>query len=69
MLIKYRSKFHAFLSRSFCNNSESVCAVILIILFSIRYLIPEINSSSVISLLDHHPALFLTQAGIVFNES
>ena len=33
-----------------------------------RYFIPEINSASLISLLDHHPALFLTQDGMAFKE-
>ena len=68
MSFKYCSKFHAFLSNSFFISSEFVGALTLIILFSIRYFMPNRKSSSDICPADHHPALFLIQDGITSEE-
>ena len=68
MSFKYRSKFHAFLSNSFCISSEFAVALTLITLFSIRYFIPDRKPSSDIFPSAHHPALFLIQDGITSEE-
>ena len=57
-LLSTRSKFHAFLSNSFCTSSEFVGALTLITLFSIRYFTPDRKSSSdICNQFDHHSAL------------